>query len=371
MKVTIIVGRKKEELELELPDGATFGALQAAFQAKKKVHPHRQRFKLGAKALEGTDVALSAQGVADGAQLEFKDLGPQIGYRTVFVWEYAGPIFIVLAYAFARAVFYGADAVTGAAADLHPNAVLGVQCWVAHFAKREFETLFVHRFSRPTMPLFNLFKNSIYYWSFALLVGYPLCHPDYTPAPASHVQLGFAIFVVSELLNFAVHVSLRTMRPAEGSKERPIPTGPLFALVSCPNYTFEVAGWVGFSLMTHIFWSYAFTLVGFLQMWAWAKKKHEGYLKVSFFFCLLLLRASRSHGACRTRFISRVLLTLPSIRTHTPRACTCSPRVCASLARRRTATRTRSSAASRSSRSSASSGIWVSCPLSAAACELP
>jgi very-long-chain enoyl-CoA reductase len=278
------------------------------------VHPHRQRFKLGAKALEGTDVALSAQGVANGAQLEFKDLGPQIGYRTVFVWEYAGPIFIVLAYAFARAVFYGADAVTGAAADLHPNAVLGVQCWVAHFAKREFETLFVHRFSRPTMPLFNLFKNSIYYWSFALLVGYPLCHPDYTPAPASHVQLGFAIFVVSELLNFAVHVSLRTMRPAEGSKERPIPTGLLFSLVSCPNYTFEVMGWVGFSLMTHIFWSYAFTLVGFLQMWAWAKKKHVGYLKVSFFLCC----ASRSHACPHTHHFARVADT-PS-RPHPPLA---------------------------------------------------
>jgi hypothetical protein len=37
----------------------------------------------------------------------------------------------------------------------------------------------VHRFSRPTMPLLNLFKNSAYYWAFAVGVAYPLCHPQY------------------------------------------------------------------------------------------------------------------------------------------------------------------------------------------------
>lgn len=38
------------------------------------------------------------------------------------------------------------------------------------------------------MPLFNLFKNSMYYWGFALMVGYPLCHPDYTQ-PESELQV--------------------------------------------------------------------------------------------------------------------------------------------------------------------------------------
>ena len=64
------------------------------------------------------------------------------------------------------------------------------------------------------------------------------------------VYSGLAIFALSETGNFICHLMLRSLRPAEGSKVRPIPSGFLFDLVSCPNYTFEVAGWIGFSIMT-------------------------------------------------------------------------------------------------------------------------
>lgn len=44
--------------------------------------------------------------------------------------------------------------------------------------------------------------------------------------------------------------------PAPGllqeGKKRDVPSGPLFALVSCPNYTAEVLSWVGFSIMTQV-----------------------------------------------------------------------------------------------------------------------
>ncbi|GMF39005.1 unnamed protein product [Phytophthora lilii] len=259
----------------------TVAALKAAFESHARVSRFRQSLKLQRGdelvALADDNKLLADYGVTDGATLVFRDLGPQIGYRTVFVAEYLGPLLFVLGYAARPALIYGAEA---AARPLGHTAMLGVAAWTLHFLKREFETFFVHRFSRPTMPLRNLFKNCIYYWSFGAVVGYPLCHPQYAgPASAAQVQAGLALMALAELLNLCVHVQLRNLRPAEGSKERPIPKGPLFALVSCPNYTFEVLGWVGFSIFTQVAASYVFTVVGFLQMADWALKKHRGYLK--------------------------------------------------------------------------------------------
>ena len=56
----------------------------------------------------------------------------------------------------------------------------------AHYAKRIFETFFVHSFSRATMPIFNLIRNCGYYWTFAGLMSYFINHPRYTsPGEAS------------------------------------------------------------------------------------------------------------------------------------------------------------------------------------------
>jgi very-long-chain enoyl-CoA reductase len=46
------------------------------------------------------------------------------------------------------------------------------------------------------MPLFNLFKNCTYYWTFAALVAYFANHPLYTPPAPKYVRAGIAIFAV-------------------------------------------------------------------------------------------------------------------------------------------------------------------------------
>jgi very-long-chain enoyl-CoA reductase len=84
-------------------------------------------------------------------------------------------------------------------------ALLGVICWVAHFLKREFETVFIHKFSRPTMPLSNLYKNCGYYWTFGAVIGYPLCSPGFLPPPDSQVYIGLAVFVLSEVRILEMH----------------------------------------------------------------------------------------------------------------------------------------------------------------------
>lgn len=273
-------------------------------------------------------------------ELVFRDIGPQVGYRTVFLVEYFGPILMMAICYLRPALLYGpnpkpisrqAECVGRRRPSLpapahtpgpprHRARRIGVYCFIAHFVKRELETIFVHRFSRPTMPFFNIFKNSIYYWSFAFFVSYVLCHPDYTDADPLHFQIGLAIMggalpaptsapplphlatAVCEVINFLVHLQFRMMRPKEGSLKRSPPKGILFSLVSCPNYTAEVLCWVGFSFATNVFicappppaWhsrprltvhapnpapAYIFTLVGFAQMTEWALSKHRGYLR--------------------------------------------------------------------------------------------
>jgi very-long-chain enoyl-CoA reductase len=231
---------------------------------------------LGDVRLDDERKTLESYGVKEGASLSFKDLGPQIGYRLVFIVEYLGPLLFVLFYSLRPAFIYGSEA---AAAPYNWVARLGVICWSIHFLKREYETLFIHKFSRPTMPLQNLFKNCMYYWAFGAVIGYPLCHPTYQAPGENQVYVGLGIFALCELGNLICHIMLSNMRPAEGSQDRSIPTGFLFDYVACPNYTFEVMSWVGFSIMTQIPFSYLFTLVGFVQMADWAQKKHRGYKK--------------------------------------------------------------------------------------------
>jgi len=251
---------------------------KAAQKSQIKLDANRQGWKFGIKALGDNDKTLTSYGVDNGAKLELKDYGPQVGYRTVFVVEYAGPLFIVLLYALRPSFLYNSADVAK-----HPYTLaqkLGIACWTFHFAKREFETFFVHKFSRPTMPLFNIVKNSMYYWSFGALCGYFLCHPLYTPPSCdSCLYIGLVWFILSEIGNFIVHWQLSRLRPKEGTTMRPIPTGLGFKYVSCPNYTFEVSSWIGYSIMTSMLYSWAFTAVGFLQMLQWAMGKHRNYIK--------------------------------------------------------------------------------------------
>ncbi|KTF82169.1 hypothetical protein cypCar_00043497 [Cyprinus carpio] len=163
----------------------------------------------------------------------------------VFLTEYAGPLLIYLMFYFRVPFIYVPkyDFTTSKHWVVH----LACMCHSFHYVKRLLETLFVHRFSHGTMPLRNIFK---------------FC------------QIG----------NFSIHIALRNLRPP-GSKTRKIPyptKNPftwIFLLVSCPNYTYELGSWLGFTLMTQCLPVAAFTLVGFIQMTVWAKGKHRSYLK--------------------------------------------------------------------------------------------
>lgn len=296
MKITIASGRNGSKKEaIQLSPSATLEELKKTYRPSMSIY--RKAFKIidtsaaGAPkspisggdgkpsyiTLHGDKSTLSSLGVKEGHEVLFKDLGPQVGYRTVFLVEYAGPLGFIGYYASRPALLYGEGA--SAQPFLQPQ-LLFIILFAAHFVKRELETLFIHKFSRPTMPLSHIFKNSIYYWAFAAFIGYSLCHPKYTPpADINQSIAGAAFMVFNELMNFAVHFQLSRLRKSDGDNSRKYPGGPLFALVTCPNYFHEVLSWVGFSLGTNILASWVFTAVGLAQMTQWSLKKRSGYVK--------------------------------------------------------------------------------------------
>lgn len=155
---------------------------------------------------------------------------------------------------------------------------------VAHFVKREYETLFVHRFSLATMPLFNIFKNSAHYW---ILSGFNLAYWIYAPnsptAKSSPLidQLngaGLALYLIGEISNFITHKTLSNLR-SPGGTERGIPKGYGFGLVTCPNYMFEILAWGGVLLVTRSWATVAFIVPAWAQMHLWAKKKERALRK--------------------------------------------------------------------------------------------
>lgn len=67
------------------------------FATNKKLHPHRQalRTEVRGKMLKDSETVESLN-LRNGSKLYLKDLGPQIGWGTVFLAEYAGPLIVYL-----------------------------------------------------------------------------------------------------------------------------------------------------------------------------------------------------------------------------------------------------------------------------------
>jgi len=206
-------------------------------------------------------------------------LGPQIAWKTVFLLEYLGPILFHVAVVLARPYLY--KGITPAT-PLSDTQWLTFTMFIAHFVKREFETLFVHKFSASTMPARNIFKNCAFYWIFSgLLCAYAVYSPASLAATANEpiVDLvGTIIFVLAELANASVHLHLSSLR-SRGGTERKIPTGLGFSLVTCPNYLFEVIAWVGVIIASRSWAVALFITIGAAQMVVWAKGKERAYRK--------------------------------------------------------------------------------------------
>ncbi|XP_033229440.1 very-long-chain enoyl-CoA reductase isoform X1 [Belonocnema kinseyi] len=281
MEVEILGASNSKRIEtVKVTSSTTIGEIkQELFKSKKAPYVERQSLRTQPKGKSLSDSEVVKQLDLTSGKLYYKDLGPQIGWKTVFLVEYAGPMIVYL-WLFQRPwIFYGT-----VDNKMHSTAQFAAICWTIHYAKRLLETLFVHRFSHATMPLRNLFKNSSYYWLFAMYVAYHMNHPLYTSPNQTQVFIGAAIFLICEAGNLSIHLALRNLRPA-GTTVRRIPQATanpftlLFNLVSCPNYTYEVGSWIGFTIMTQCLPAGLFAFAGAYQMTIWALGKHRAYKK--------------------------------------------------------------------------------------------
>ncbi|KAJ5585547.1 uncharacterized protein N7459_005347 [Penicillium hispanicum] len=228
------------------------------------------------------DTTIDDTGLRNSSVIHVKDLGPQIAWRTVFIIEYLGPLLIPALFLFPLRplLYFNYDKPLPEPSE---NQRLVCALLTLHFLKREYETVFVHRFSNATMPARNIFKNSAHYWALAgFNIAYWVFRPDAAAAANPNpvlVYAGLALFVFSEVANLNAHLVLRGLR-RPGTTERGIPAGFGFSLVTCPNYFFEILAWLGVFLVSQLNLSVIlFILVGGLQMWAWAWKKEKRYRK--------------------------------------------------------------------------------------------
>eukprot|EP00915_Cephaloidophora_sp_WS-2016_P009418 GHVH01013498.1.p1 GENE.GHVH01013498.1~~GHVH01013498.1.p1 ORF type:complete len:335 (+),score=39.14 GHVH01013498.1:74-1006(+) len=243
-------------------------------------YPERQQWNVG--SIGGPrlkdDIKISDQISHKEVAMYFKDLGIQISWRLVFVIEYMGPLIIFPMFVLFPQLIYFENR------DQPLCLVQKLALWltIAHYLKREVETLFIHRFSKATMPIVRLPINCLHYWVFnGVAIGYFLFHPRYQTASWITDPVAYVLSItmlVFEVLNLCTHITLKNLRP-RGSTTRGIPHGWGFGVVSCANYWWESCAWFCFAILTNCFTSWVFFIVASGQMLEWALKKHANYKK--------------------------------------------------------------------------------------------
>ncbi|KAJ6727055.1 3-OXO-5-ALPHA-STEROID 4-DEHYDROGENASE [Salix purpurea] len=288
MKVTVVSRSGREVIKggLELSDSATVADLQEAIHKRtKKFYPARQRLTLplppGSKERPTVlnykkNLKEYHDGNLDSLTILFKDLGPQVSYRILFFFEYLGPLVLypLFYYPVYHFLGYKGEHIK------HPVQTYALYYWCFHYFKRIMETFFVHRFSHATSPLSNVFRNCAYYWTFGSYIAYYVNHPLYTPVSDLQMKIGFGIGLVCQLANFYCHILLRSLRRPDGNGGYQIPSGFLFNIVTCANYTTEIYQWLGFNIATQTVAGYIFLVVATSIMTNWALAKHRRLKKL-------------------------------------------------------------------------------------------
>lgn len=218
--------------------------------------------------LTNKEKTLNSYNFDESYELIVKDFGIQIEWRLVYIVEYIGPFIIFPA-------FYLLNLNQ---ASLTQN--LGLLMGLVHYGKRIYESIFVHHFSRDTMPIKNLFINIIYYWLlFGISCGYGLFNNSYKESSYFGIFKYFiaAAFFYFEYKNYKCHMIQKAAKEEANGDYKILPNKDGFQYVTCANYFWEFLSWLSFSIFTNSFNFYIFTFAGLYVMSKWAKEKHDNF----------------------------------------------------------------------------------------------
>ncbi|KAJ7975813.1 very-long-chain enoyl-CoA reductase-like [Quillaja saponaria] len=268
MKVTVVSRSGREIIKggIELSDPATVADLQEAIHRRtKKFYPSRQRLTLPLQpGSKERPIVLSykkslkdyCDGNVDNLTVVFKDLGPQVSYRTLFFFEYLGPLILYpIFYYFPVYQFFGYKAYFGDifCSSLQPRNLACFQC------------------SSAIVPITG---------HLAAYIAYYMNHPLYTPVSELQMKIGFGFGILCQVSNLYCHILLRNLRHPDGNGGYQIPRGFLFNIVTCANYTTEIYQWLGFNIATQTVAGYIFLVVAASIMTNWAIAKHRRLKKL-------------------------------------------------------------------------------------------
>ncbi|KAJ9448684.1 Very-long-chain enoyl-CoA reductase [Diplonema papillatum] len=170
----------------------------------------------------------------------------------------------------------GADLLWKESTGFQWGPIAAVTLWCCHFARRTGEALWVHQYSKPSVPLSDAIIEYVYYWICAWWIGRTLA---LSPPPVDCSSIvGCIVFLAAELCNARSHAMLRNLRSGKSTAVR-IPRGFAFEYVSCPHYLFEILSWASFTLVAKSPAASTFAILGSVILVSWAADRHSNYKK--------------------------------------------------------------------------------------------
>ncbi len=124
--------------------------------------------------------------------------------------------------------------------------------FILHYIHRGIIHPLVARYSHPKItiwiPLTMFILNTLYHYVNAEFIGSAHFCDGYWYDP--RFLIGLILFIAGFVINRVADVQLILLRESRKDKDYRVPKGPLFFLISCPNYFGEGLQWFGWMIMT-------------------------------------------------------------------------------------------------------------------------